>query len=709
LPDGVWRLVSVSLALALPLAGCEILSQPFIGGSELSGRVLDLEGNPIAGAVVESASRSTHTAADGVFRLSVPTGPSWLNARAPGFLSALRPVLPGRSAVVRLSPDDGHTVVIRAGGDVMAGRRFYAPELGSPRKPLLFPGDPGTAHQALLEPVRPLLRQADLTMLNLESPLLPAPVAEWNGQRSSAFHPAKDYVFASSPGLAVALHQAGVDLLGLANNHVYDALQPGLQSTLEVLVQSGFHPGRGFFGAGLTQEQAWQPAVHRLKGTVFSILGCTTIHGGQHATSYVASEHQNKGGAALCEPAALSGAVQQARRHGQVIVMVHGGNEYQSEPTEPVARSVALARRFGASLIFNHHPHVLGGLRWDGRSLVADSLGNLVFDQTLWDTFPSLLLEVQLSRGRIKRVTGYPLLLHGYRPHAAVGDLASWILAGVVDRQPGPWHVESGVLEADLGGRARTRRVWSELASAGDSARLWRIPAHARFCGAHGTSGLELGRDLIGVGGFEDELLGAAPGTGAQWILAHRDQRLSAASAHQGRYGVRLRRHSRQRQPVLLRPLHRLPVRPGQRLSLLVWVRGASRAVARLQLSWFESRRGPSQARLVQPIPLAGADRWQPLRLDLEVPAHTAGVGVAVALDPPAFGQVHLDVDDLALVHWQDPAEAMRHGPSHLRVNSRGGRVCLAQTSLPGVASPPESQALKVWPQPAKRMSRLRR
>ncbi|MEB3307483.1 MAG: CapA family protein [Cyanobacteriota bacterium] len=694
--------LGMALALVLPLTGCHGWSRAFQEQAVLEGRVLDLDGNSVASAVVTSDARSTRTTADGRFTLTVPSRPGWLSVRAAGHLPALRPVLPGSPAIVRLSSDDGETVVIRVGGDVMAGRRFYTPEPGSRQNPLLVLGDSGPAHRALLSSVKPLLQQADLTLLNLESPLLADPIAEWGAQRSAAFHSSKDHVFASGPGLAMALQQAGVDLLGLANNHVYDALEPGLRSTLLVLHQAGFLPGQGYFGAGFTSAQAWRPAVHRLKGMQISILGCTTIHGAQHPISYVASDVQRKGGAALCEPAVLQQAVQQARRRGLVVVMIHGGNEYQVEPTEPMTQAVALARSAGASLILNHHPHVTGGLHWDGTSLVADSLGNFLFDQTLWNTFPSLLLEVQLSRGRIRRVTGYPLLLHGYRPHAAVGDLADWIVTGLLTRRPGPWLLESGVLEADLRGRAGRTSAWHGLTpAAGRSSGIWRISSAARFCGARGSTGLELGRDLLGVGGFEDQLVGSPAGLGAQWILSHRDQRLEPGAARRGRYGVRLRRQASHRQPVLLRPLHRLPVRPGERLSLLLWVRGAARSAARLQISWYESRRGPSRARLIRPITLDPGGRWQPVRLDLEVPSHTVAVGVAVALDPPRFGRAQLDLDDLALVHWQTPAQAARQGPTHLRVTTRGAAVCLASATLPGVGPGRGDKVLTDWPQPA--------
>ena len=688
--------LAVSLLLLLLLGSCEGLVQPRSRGGALYGRVVDLEGRPLKGVELEVAHRSTSSRSDGSFQLFVPSQPSWLRARARGFLPVLRPVVPGSLGLVRLTSDDGHTLVIRAGGDVMAGRRFYTPEPGSPLKPLLQLGDSVEGHRRLLEPVTPLLAQAHLTLLNLETPLLADPVEDPRGQRSSRFHPTKDFVFASAPGLAMALRHAGVDLLGLANNHLYDALEPGLHSTLAVLQDNGFHPGVGYFGAGFTPKEAWRPAQLRRGDQLISTIGCTTIHGAQHPLSYIASAQQDKGGAALCEPSRLAQAIQLARHRGPVIVMVHGGNEYQGDPTPPVAEMVQIARRSGATLIFNHHPHVLGGLRWDGRSLVADSLGNFLFDQTLWPTFPSLLLEVQLRQGRIVRVTGYPLLLHGFRPHVAVGGLAEWILAGVASQQPGPWLMESGVLEADLGGRAVHQRRWSAIAEH-DHPAIWQLPTGARLCGSKRVTRLELGRDLLGVGRFEDELLGAEPGVGALWSLPHQDLRVNSSSAHQGRYGVRLLRRFHNRQPLLLRPLHRVPVQPGQRLSLLAWVRGTPAAKARVQLSWYGNRRGESHARLVQPVPLVMPPRWQAVQVDAVVPDHTVAVGLAVALDPPENGQAHLDVDDVALLHWQAPADGLRQGANWLRAQGRGS-VCITNAVLPGAAHSTVPLALRSWP-----------
>ena len=90
-----------------------------------------------------------------------------------------------------------------------------------------------------------------------------------------------------------------MDLVGLANDHIYDALDRGVTSTLETLRLAGFEPGQGMFGAGFTLQQAWRPAVRVVRGGALSVVGCTTIHGSQHPISYVASASQHKGGACI--------------------------------------------------------------------------------------------------------------------------------------------------------------------------------------------------------------------------------------------------------------------------------------------------------------------------------------------------------------------------------------------------------------------------
>ncbi|MFM2173720.1 MAG: hypothetical protein RLZZ54_1647 [Cyanobacteriota bacterium] len=683
------RCLVAVLVVTLPLTACGVRR------GVVSGRVLDLNGKPIAAVEIRHGQTRAWSGSDGRFRFESLAQPGWIEASRAGYASALRPVQPGLPTLVRLSPADSDTVVLHAVGDVMAGRRFFTGDPATQHAPQLLPGGGVEAHQRLLQAVQPLLARADLSLVNLESPLLPDPVAERAGIRAATFHSTKDYVFASSMALPEALRRVGVDLVGLANNHVYDAFSDGLRSTLETLHLAGFRPGEGMFGAGSTADQAWHPARWPAKGQTISVLGCTTIHGSQHPISYIASDEQQKAGAALCEAHRLTAAVRAAQRLGPVVVVLHGGNEYQSDPTPPIEQMVEVARRAGARLVLNHHSHVLGGLRWDGRSLVALGLGNLLFDQTLWSTFPSQLLEVQLRRGVVQRVIVYPLLLHRYRPYPAAGALADWILRGIAAKSSAPWVIQGGVMELDLSGNADRLKRWLPVSAGTATSRLWPLPANATVCGWRGGAPLEQGRSLLGVGDLEDQLVGASPGTGALWALFHNDQRLERGAARTGAYGVRLRRSSLHRQPVLLRPLHRIAVQPGERLTFLAWMRGGQGSRPRLQISWYGAWRGPSVARVTRLITLPSSNRWQPVRLDLQVPDHAVAVSPAIALDPPGLGQQWLDLDDLDLIRWQQPGAMQAQPVDWLR--SRGaGSVCLSRAHWRGET--PQPLALRPWP-----------
>lgn len=629
----------------------------------LIGRVVDLDGKPISGANVRFLQGSTVSRPDGWFRAETLRQPQWLEVQRPGFLRRVKAVLPGQPALVRLSQDDGETVVIHAVGDVMLGRRFYGLQTAEQTiEPQLRPMDSAASHRALLAAMEPLLASADLTVGNLETPLIAKPLLDPGPTRPSPFHPSKDFVFASAPAAALALRQSGFDVLGLANNHLFDAQDAGLLSTLSWLKKAGFRPGEGLFGAGLSLQEAWRPAIRTVKGQRLAFLGCTTIEGGQHPISYVASARPHKGGAAGCEPQLLAASIRLARlRNALVVVMLHGGNEYQRKPTPRLEKMIAVARSAGATLILNHHPHVVGGFQSDGHSLVAGSLGNFLFDQTIWPTFESYLVVLYVRHGALVRAMVEPVVLSNYRPYALVGSLADFVARGAAGREPGSMVVENGTAELDLAQRRR-RHFWSRpFKGDGPQGSILRAAPGISVSKTHGPGQVQGGRDLLWVGDFEDQAVGLKTKAGVLWNLAEPDRVVDPRAAASGQFGVRLTRTGANRLPVVLSPLHRIPVEPGRQLSLLGWLRGRPGVRARLMLGWYAASRGGSQARLERSVHLAGDGRWTAVRWDVTVPPHALAVGVNVILDPPPFGRSHLDVDGLRLIGWEKPSPS--HGP----------------------------------------------
>lgn len=692
-------LINSLLLFLLTACGPKDTGQSNKGSDLLTGMVVATDGKPIAAATVQVGRSQTKSNAEGWFSLRLPVEPQWLAVHHPGFLSEVRAVKPGSALLVRLAADDGRTLVVTAVGDVMAGRRFYGSSLPNVVIPQLRPQYGTKQHLALLTQVLPMLQHSDLNIANLETPLIRSALITEGGERSTLLHAGKDYAYASSPALASALRSAGFTVLSLANNHLYDALDSGVASTLDGLRSAGFKDGEGFFGAGLNEQQAWRPALVNRQGQTIALLGCTSISGFQHEISYVVSNSQQKGGAALCEPNRLFAAIKAAKRHSSsVIVMIHGGNEYQRDPTSSVQRLITGARQAGATLILNHHPQVLGGFKWDGHSFVATSLGSFLFDQTIWSTFESALLRLYLRNGKLIRVTALPLMLHQYRPHAVVGDLANSVARGLSGRQPGPWLVESGLIEADLHGHRQRHSARISLQADQDGGSLWQLPKGVTASWGGGAGRVEWGRDLLWVGSFEDELVGAGRQVGALWGPATADKRPQPDAAYAGQLGMLLQRSPANRSPVVLSPLHRIPVQAGDQLSIIGMARGNPQGSPRLLLSWYSTRRGSAQARLPWEMPRLNPNKWNPFRLDVTVPKRTVALGLHFLLDPIRVNRNKINLDNIRIIHWNKASKATANTQyDWIRIKGRSDLELQAEF-LPGAEAFVPAPTAEPWP-----------
>lgn len=217
-------------------------------------------------------------------------------------------------------------ITLALAGDVMMGRDVAQ----------TLAGDWAVA----LEQMTPVLRGADLVLANLESPLTTAPQV------------ATGYDLRAHPQAAPALRTAGFDALSLANNHALDAGPAGLAETAATLRGTGI--------------------VALLPG----VAHCWTPQG-YPSVCVLAFDDSS---------APLSGAIAAAQIADAAwadltVVSLHWGAEYQAEPTprqQALARTLANA---GADLIFGHGPHVVQRVEKIDGSLVAYSLGNLLFDQ----------------------------------------------------------------------------------------------------------------------------------------------------------------------------------------------------------------------------------------------------------------------------------------------------------------------------------------
>lgn len=639
-----WLILPV---LALALLGAVIISvdagQP--GPVTLSGVVVGADGRPVADARVRGPEgHRTRTDGDGRFQLTA--GPGLITVRAAGWLPRTRAGAPGDPVVIRLAERTPGTVTLAFGGDVMFGRRFFDPTQSGSVDGLLPLDASAEDHEQLVAGVARLFRHADLAAVNLETPLLRSPYLDPTEPRPDHFHPTKDLVFGTSLQAASALSELGIDVVDVGNNHLYDAMEQGVRETGQALRSAGYLPGEGYFGAGTTPKSAWAPAIRTVRGTDVAYLGCTTVTGDRYSTGYVADPTQ--GGAAACAAGRLRRAVTAARdRADVVVVMIHGGVEYDRDPAPEVRHLSDVAERAGAALVVNHHPHVVGGLRFEDGSLTAWTMGNLVFDQIVWPTFESYVLEVAVRGGRVVSAWVEPFRIQEFQPTAVTGDDADWVASGTWARSTGPWIPEDGSLWLDTSGGA-------EVASREVSDGLVRID---------GGCARDAGRELLWTGDFE---VGDVDGAQAPlWNVTTGQpfRQLDPDAAHSGTTGVLLHRTFGDTEDATLTVTHRALVDAGDRLTFLVSFR-ATRGDPRteVRLGWYDALGGGSQAVSVAPIDVS--EGWHTTRIDVRVPDGAVAVQPYIALRPVNGQASELAVDDVALVDWDEPGCDYAEGPA---------------------------------------------
>ena len=688
---------SLLFILSLFLPGCSNLTEQSIPTAtviptplppkyKFTGRVIDMDGNPIEGASVNSQTNHTTSNHDGRFDLPSEGMPEWITVESDGFISRTRAASPSTPTLFRLTPDDGKTIVIQFGGDTMFGRRFFDPNEDGDTSDGLLPLKPTVDdHMKLLAPVRPLVENADFTVVNLETTLSDQAYFSKRDSRPVTFHSTADYVYASNPNSVMALKQSGIDIVDMGNNHNYDMLEEGLNNSLSALDQAGML----HFGAGTNEANAWTPAMVSSKGQTIAFIGCTTVRIPSSSVTkddvpYVASDVLSKGGAAFCAEFPLRSAIIKAKQQADiVVVMIHGGEEYNRTPIKKITYLTEVARQAGATLLINHHTHVVSGFSWKDPSLIAWSMGNFLFDQIVWPSFESYMLAVYLREGKVVRAYIEPLIIDDYLPHGLTDDLADYVVRGAAGREPGPFIMESGAMELDLEGRAIQSSYTQTLDGGIEPGKIIPIPQAQWISDFKGAGNLLLGRDLLWVGGFENnEVESASHGT-PLWDLNLGSVQFGQDYVYEGASGIRLTRGADSVNDAVTTNLHRVLVSPFTDLSIIGMIRINQGGTALVQLSWYEASFGPSFLKMIEPIQVHSYGTWQPFRFDARVPKNAVALEVFLRLTPPNEGIINADFDNIRIIEWANPQAQFSPLYDHALLTG-SGELTFTQQVLPG-------------------------
>lgn len=208
----------------------------------------------------------------------------------------------------------------------------------------------------------PRLAGADVALGNLECVLTPTGLGDSRWARDQ---------MRGDVAYAAALREVGFTAISVSNNHAMQHGDAGFADTVRALQDEGLHV------VGLRGSPPWacQPVrVTSATGASAIVLGYSwrPRQYGTGETPYADAPL----------PGVLSDITRAAAASDVVIVSLHWGDEFVSQPSEgdvAAARSMITA---GASCLVGHHPHVTRPVVAMGDGVVAFSLGNAVSDMS---------------------------------------------------------------------------------------------------------------------------------------------------------------------------------------------------------------------------------------------------------------------------------------------------------------------------------------
>ncbi len=274
------------------------------------------------------------------------------------FLFLLSSLFPAFSA----AGDDSSRVILRFAGDVLLGGH-YERVAGS---------DVDLAFRGFT-----LFRSADLSVVNLENPIT-----------TRGTKVPKMFNFRMHPRFIQALKSAGIPVVSLANNHVFDYGREGLEDTFNWLDSAGIR----YIGAGRNGADAHAPYLFRKGRHTVAVLA---YYGGGEAPA----AGKDRGGVARRDLGIAKRDIGVAREKGAtyIVVVLHWGTELADTPDVSqrwFARGLVDA---GANAVIGHHPHVLQGIERYRSGVIAYSLGNFVFGGNSRSTYDTGVFEIAIG------------------------------------------------------------------------------------------------------------------------------------------------------------------------------------------------------------------------------------------------------------------------------------------------------------------------
>ncbi len=178
-------------------------------------------------------------------------------------------------------------------------------------------------------------------------------------------------------------------LITLANNHILDQGEKGLESTIKTLNENKIK----FVGAGNNLNKASKPFIIEKDEVKIGIYACA-----EH--EFTLATNSSPGANPFDPLESLDHIFDLKTKCDYMIVIYHGGKEYYRYPSPYLQRVCRKMVQKGADLVVCQHSHCIGCYEEYQGSTIVYGQGNFLFDYSeseYWKT--SLLIKVNTDNG----------------------------------------------------------------------------------------------------------------------------------------------------------------------------------------------------------------------------------------------------------------------------------------------------------------------
>lgn len=237
---------------------------------------------------------------------------------------------------------------------------------------LVFTGDIGfdrymygkwNDENLLSDEILDFLHSADHVIANVEGPIAEIP-------QNTVQSGVKQLLHTIDPAAVKVLKNMRADIWNICNNHIMDAGEFGISSTLSVARQNGVQT----IGAGMNIAEARKPVI-------IDEAGGIGLFGVGYQRACRAAGESKAGCFSWSDLDAVQNVINDIKKTCRwCIVVAHAGEEFTPLPSPYTRERYHKYLEMGADIVIAHHPHVPMNYETVGDKVIFYSLGNFIFD-----------------------------------------------------------------------------------------------------------------------------------------------------------------------------------------------------------------------------------------------------------------------------------------------------------------------------------------